>query len=264
MSNMLFARTAGEGEAVLLLHGLFGSGSNLGALARSLQARYCVYAVDLPGHGRSGWLASYSLQSMAAQVVAWLDEQALPAVHVLGHSLGGKLAMQLALGEPQRVRSLLVADIAPVAYPPKHAPVFAALRAVAQGRPQSREAAMQLMRPHLIEEAVLQFLASSLQRDANGGYGWRLDHLGLERDYAALCAAPEGGAPWQGAALFVRGGESGYLRDSHKPAIATLLPAAKLETLPGCGHWLHAEQPQQFNAVAMRFLGSLADAPATR
>ena len=169
--------------------------------------------------------------------------------------------MQLALSEPQRVRSLLVADIAPVAYPPRHAPVFAALRAVAEGAPPSREAALQLMRPHVEEEGVLQFLASSLQRDGNGAYHWRLDHAGLERDYAALCAAPAGPAPWQGPALIVRGGASDYVRDAHRPAIAARLPAATIETLPGCGHWLHAEQPQRFNAVAMRFLASVANQP---
>jgi len=260
VTDTLHVRTTGAGEPVLLLHGLFGSGANLGALARSLREGYAVYALDLPGHGRSRWQENYSIGSMAACIAAWLEEQQLPAVHIVGHSLGGKVAMQLALDRPGQVRSLVVADIAPVAYPAQHDAVFAALEAVARAAPESRDAALACLGEHIEEAAVQQFLLASLWRDEAGGYGWRFDWEGLARDYAMLVQAPGGATAWQGPALFLRGGASHYVRDAHKPAILALFPAARIDTLNGCGHWLHAEQPQRFNASVVQFLQDAATA----
>ena len=130
MGVKLHATVRGEGPDVVLLHGLFGAGNNLGALARSLADHYTVHSLDLPNHGRSGWIASAGLGVMADSVARWTAGQGLTSVSVVGHSLGGKVGMELALSNPELIRSLVVADIAPVAYPPSHDAVFAALSAV--------------------------------------------------------------------------------------------------------------------------------------
>jgi esterase len=248
-----FSRT-GEGPPVVLLHGLFGAGGNLGALARALQDRFDVYSVDLPNHGRSDWLANADLPAMAEAVRQWLDEQSLAEVHVIGHSLGGKVAMQLALAHPARIASIVVADIAPVEYPPHHDSVFAALDAVVAGQCDSREAAAQLMAAHLEEEGVIQFLLMSLQRGPDGIYDWRFNLAGIKAGYQAVRAAPLSAQAYAGPALFIKGGDSNYIREQHRQTILALFPTAAVKVMPGCGHWLHAQQPRLFNGIVSRFL----------
>jgi len=245
---------------VVLLHGLFGAGGNLGALARSLQDRYSVYSPDLPGHGRSPWLARYDLPALADAVLAWLDSAGLAHVRIVGHSLGGKVAMELALRAPGRVAVLVVADIAPVQYPPgAHDAVFAALAAVAAAHCRSREEAANIMADHLDDEGTAQFLLASLRRGDAGAWDWRFDRAGLHRDYPALLAAPVAASPWPGPALFLHGGASGYVRPRNHAAIHALFPRAILREMSGCGHWLHVERPQEFNSIVADFLATPRD-----
>jgi esterase len=250
----LHAATVGRGPHVVLLHGLFGSGNSLGALARALSARFTVHSVDLPNHGRSDWLEGADLASMAACLQAWLLHHGIASAHCVGHSLGGKVAMQLALAHPECVMSLVVADIAPVTYPSHHDSVFAALDAVASGQCRSRGEASELMAPHLAEEAVIQFLLTSLQRGADGVYRWRFNLEGLKADYRAMREAPVPAGSYPGPVLFVKGGDSDYIRAEHRSHIVALFPAAQVKIMPGCGHWLHAERPAQFNGIVGRFL----------
>lgn len=239
---------------MVLLHGLFGSGNNLGALARALQDSRSVYSVDLPNHGRSGWLEPMTLTSLADSIAGWMTHNGLTGAQFVGHSLGGKVAMQLALMQPRLVSALVVADIAPVDYPPHHDGVFAALDAVAQGRCSSRSAAAELMASHLQETQVIQFLLTSLRREHDGIYRWRFNLEGLKRDYSGLRAAPGPAAPYAGPVLFIKGGESNYIRESNRGQILSLFPQAGVKIMPGCGHWLHAERPTLFNSLVRRFL----------
>ncbi|MAA87187.1 MAG: esterase [Haliea sp.] len=254
MAAEVFDSVAGEGPDVVLLHGLFGMGSNLGGVSRALQDHYRVHSLDLPNHGRSGWTTRMSLPDMAQAVQRWMDHRHLETAHFMGHSLGGKVAMQLALDTPYRVDALVVADIAPVAYPPSHQAAFAAITAVAGADCESRSEAAQVMSQHLKEENVIQFLLLSLQRDAAGIYRWRFNHPVLQAQYDALLAAPEPIAPFDGRTRFIRGELSGYVHDDYRPQIAALFPQADIVTLAGCGHWLHAEQPARFNQQVVAFL----------
>jgi len=256
MPSGLYAKRAGQGTAVILLHGLFGSGANLGALARNLREEFAVFNPDLPNHGRSNWSVDPDLPGMADSLCRWMDEEGLPRAHLVGHSLGGKVAMQLAVRDPGRVESLVVADIAPVKYTAHHDGVFAALAAVADGQCASREEAARLMAPHLQEDAVIQFLLTSLLRDAGGQYGWRFDLEGIRAAYPALQAAPQGGRSYPGPVLFIKGGDSDYIQAQHKLAITSFFPAATVKVMPDCGHWLHVEKPQMFNGIVARFLAS--------
>ncbi|TGD74728.1 alpha/beta fold hydrolase [Mangrovimicrobium sediminis] len=246
--------TTGAGPPVVLIHGLFGSAGNLGALGRDLADRYTVYSIDLPNHGRSSWVDDPGVPHMANLLRAWLDEQGLARAAFVGHSLGGKVAMQLALNEPEVVSALVAADIAPVTYPGGgHDSIFAALEAVEDAAVDSRAAAAKVMGEHLQEEGVIQFLLMSLERKAEGGYGWRFNLRELHRGYDGLRSAPEG-EPFAGPVLFVKGGESNYILPQHREQVTALFPAAQMKVMPGCGHWLHAEQPAQFNRIVGRFL----------
>ncbi len=245
---------SGDGPPVVLLHGLFGSGNNLGALARALAGSRRVYSVDLPNHGRSDWLEDATLATMAGGLANWMAHQGLQQAQFVGHSLGGKVAMQLALAQPHLVSALVVADIAPVEYPTQHDTVFAALDAVAAARCDSREAAATTMAAHLEEPQLIQFLLSSLRRDADGVYRWRFNLQGLKRGYSAVRAEPAAIAPYRGPVLFIKGGESDYIRTEHRSHILRLFPTAGIRIMPGCSHWLHVQRPGLFNSLVQRFL----------
>ncbi len=254
MAVKLRSTLRGNGPPVVLLHGLFGSGSNLGALSRALQDSFSVYSVDLPNHGDSDWLEDTDLASTANAVAGWLSRQGLTRAQFVGHSLGGKVAMQLALAQPGQVAALVVADIAPVAYPPRHDAVFAALDAVAARRCPSRQAAAEIMGGHLQEEQVIQFLLSNLRRDDAGNYRWRFNLEGLKPGYAAVLAEPVAHRSFPGPVLFIKGGDSDYIRAEHRSHILSLFPAAEVKIMPGCGHWLHVQRPSLFNNLVRRFL----------
>ncbi|MBE9539098.1 MAG: alpha/beta fold hydrolase [Proteobacteria bacterium] len=255
LHHSVIGREPGEAPAVVLLHGLFGMGSNLGALARALQDDFRVYSVDLPNHGKSSWLQSSDIPTMARCVAHWMEEQNLPCAHFMGHSLGGKLAMQLALSDAGRVDSLCIADIAPVKYAPHHDNVLAALGAVQEAACQSRGDASQIMGRFLAEDILIQFLLMSIRRNEEGVYTWRFNLAGIIKDYDAIRAGLEANEPYSRDVLFIKGGDSDYILREHRARIMTLFPQAAVKIMPGCGHWLHAQKPRLFNSIVRRFLG---------
>ncbi|MFT6286358.1 MAG: esterase [Halieaceae bacterium] len=244
----------GQGSDVLLLHGLFGMGSNLGSLARALQDEYRVHTIDLPNHGRSQWLLEAGITALANAIAQWMDECGVSSAALVGHSLGGKVAMQLALSQPARVNALVVADIAPVDYPSRHNEVFAALLAVAGAGCRSRAEAGKLMASYLQDEGTIQFLLMSLRKDENGTYNWRFNLAGLEDNYAAVREAPAANGCYDQRVLFVKGADSDYILPEHEQPIRALFPQSQVRVMADCGHWLHAQQPRLFNSIVKGFL----------
>lgn len=243
----------GSGEPIILIHGLFGSAGNLGMVARGLAGQFRVCSLDIRNHGHSPHADSMTYPEMTADVLAFMDAQGIDSCAVLGHSMGGKIAMQLAMDAPQRVGKLIVADVAPVAYPPHHADTLAGLQAVAAQTISSRGQADGILARTIDEASVRAFLLKSLQRDDQGHYHWLLNVQGITGNYAQLGAATIGPA-YNGPTLFLRGGESKYVEDRYLTTIFELFPQAEIATLDGCGHWLHAENPAQFNATVLDFL----------
>lgn len=248
----LHVTVTGSGPRVVLLHGLFGMGSNLGGIARELAQDHEVHQLDLPNHGRSGWTREHGIPALASAVAAYLEAQGTEASAVIGHSLGGKVAMEVAMNRPELVVALVVADIAPVAYRPSHAAVFAAIEAVAQARPASRTDAAAVMRRHLEEESVVQFLLLSLRRH-DGAYVWRFNARALREGYESLLMAPSAGR-YAGPVLLVYGELSKYVDAAGMEAARQRFPELSLASIGGTGHWLHAERPDEFNRVVGEFL----------
>ncbi len=245
---------SGSGSApVILLHGLFGSASNLGALARALADDYNVWSCDLRNHGLSPHADSMDLQLMAADVLRLMDAEGIDAAAVVGHSLGGKVAMQLALDQPARCNRLVVADIAPVASAPSHNGIFDALRGIDLRALKNRGDADKALQAAVADSGVRQFLLKNLGRDAKQGWRWKMNLDVLTQDYDAVLAAPEGD-PYPGPVLFIKGAESDYINADTVPAMQRLFPAHRLEVIPGAGHWLHAEKPAAFNYYVQSFL----------
>lgn len=252
--------TGGEGAPLIVIHGLFGSGDNWRSHQRHWQDAYRVITPDLRNHGRSPHVSGMSYAEMADDVLALMDSLDIERAHLLGHSMGGKVVISLARLYPERVQSLIVADIAPVVYDLHgHDNVFAALRSVADTHPAGRSEADVLMAEHVTERAVRLFLATNLERSESGGLCLRIGLDEIEAGYPDIIGLPAGQQAYEGPTLVVRGGRSPYVSDENLPVLKEVLPQAGIATLEGAGHWLHAEQPEAFQRSVDEFLAGLDD-----
>lgn len=249
----LHLRRQGGGAPLVLLHGLFGSNENLGGVARALADEFAVHALDLRNHGRSPHGDAMDYATMAGDVRDTLEALGLERAAVLGHSLGGKTAMELALSSPERVERLVVADIAPVAYDRRHDQELEALHALELDGLRSRKDADAALADVIPSTAVRQFLLKNLVR-ADGGFAWRIPLDTIYAEYEHIAAAPPSSGPFEGPALFIRGGASDYLPDAAGPAIRERFPNARIETIPGAAHWVHVDAPEAFVELVREFL----------
>jgi esterase len=256
--DLHFTDTGGEGTPLVVVHGLLGSADNWRSHAKQWQRRRRVIAVDLRNHGRSPHVAGMGYAAMAEDLLALLDRLDVPRAHLLGHSMGGKVVISLARLAPERVASLIVADIAPVAYGHDHDSVFAALRRVEAGEPTNRREADALLAEHVEESAVRLFLATNLERDEAGILRVRIGLDEIQGDYETIMGVPAGEGAFEGPTLVLRGAQSRYVTDAMLPALREVLPEAEIQTLEA-GHWLHAEQPAAFQAAVNGFLAAVED-----
>ncbi|WP_372965068.1 alpha/beta fold hydrolase [Marinobacter sp.] len=261
MSVELNHRISGQGEPLILLHGLFGSLENLGGIARRLEDSWQIHALDQRNHGSSPHTSEMNYPAMAADVVAYMDSKGIDKASVLGHSMGGKVAMQVALSYPERVQSIIVADIAPVTYPPRHDAILEGMKKLDLHGVASRNAADARLAEYVEIVGVRQFLLKNLERIPEGErtqddlmFRWRLNLPVIDAAYRNLAAAPEGSGPYEGKVLFIKGADSAYIQDKHQNTIRTLFPGAELKVIEGTGHWLHAEKADTFAALCRRFL----------
>ncbi|MFM5482182.1 alpha/beta fold hydrolase [Aeromonas veronii] len=246
----------GQGPAVILIHGLFGSLDNLGLLARALCEQYRVISVDLRNHGASFHGSEMSYPAQAADILTLMDRLNIADATLIGHSMGGKVAMQVAKLAPARVSRLVVADMAPVAYPhSRHQNVFAGLNATLHTPPQSRSEAEAILAEHVEIAGVRQFLLKSFAK-GESGWGWRFNVPALERNYANIMGWPDPQSRFEGPALFIKGGDSDYMLPAHTETVMAQFPAAKARVIAGTGHWLHAEKPVLFNKLVVDFLST--------
>ncbi|MCI0508882.1 esterase [Chromohalobacter marismortui] len=248
--------TGGAGRPLVVLHGLFGSADNWRSHIKRWQESRRVIAVDLRNHGKSPHVAGMRYADQAADVEALLDRLAIDDCDLLGHSMGGKVAITLARQAPTRVARLIVADIAPIAYEHGHEAIFKAMRAVERQPPADRKAADRIMADFVETPATRQFLATNLVRGEDATLVWRVGLDEIENDYLRIVAVPDGDGTYTGPTLVLRGERSDYVGDDALPAIESVLPGARLETVAGAGHWLHAEQPEAFQTAVANFLAA--------
>jgi len=243
---------AGAGVPLLIAHGLFGSARNWGAMARRLGADRRVVAVDMRNHGASPrGRAGY--EEMADDLARTIEDEGAP-MDVIGHSMGGKAAMVLALTRPELVRRLVVGDIAPADYGHSQMPLIEAMRALDLSALASRRDADRTLAAGVPEPAVRAFLLQSLDLRATGGPRWAFDLDRLAEGMNRILGFPELRGRFESPVLILAGATSDYVRPGHEPRIRALFPAAHIERLPGAGHWLHAEAPDAFEAAVRGFL----------
>jgi esterase len=241
-----------KNEIIFIVHGLFGSLSNLSGLAKELQANFDVILVDVRNHGRSPRDKSMTYQEMAEDIFELADELAIDQFSIIGHSMGGKIAMSCALLQPQRVKRLVVADIAPVSYGDRHSNVFMGLKSVLQLQAKNRIEAEKTLAGYIETPEVRQFLLKSFQRTEDG-FDFLYDVDNLYNNYHFISAWPEYKNSYDRSTLFIKGQLSNYIDDHNSALIFTMFPNATMETIEGTGHWLHAEKPQIFNGLVIEF-----------
>ncbi len=246
----------GAGQPLVILHGLFGSLTNWNSISKTFGAHYRVIAVDQRNHGNSPHSADLRYTALAADLQELFVAQELHSAHVLGHSMGGKTAMQFALSYPELVDRLVVVDIAPRAYAPHHDDIFEALGGLDLRRYSNRSELDQALAQQLPDRAVRQFLLTNVERDDAGGFRWKINLAALREHYAEIIAGIEADQPFTKPALFVRGAHSDYIQAADEPAIRTLFPRAAITTVAGAGHWVHAEAPAEFARVVLDFVGA--------
>ena len=251
----------GAGPATLvILHGLFGTLDNWQTLARrwAEEAGLRVLSVDLRNHGRSFHAPEHSYQLMAADVLALFDHLGLEAAQtsLLGHSMGGKVAMRLALDAPERLARLLVLDIAPRFSDMQHQDdILAGLYAVDLATLGSRQEADAALARHIPQVGVRQFLLKNLYRREDNSFAWRINLPGLAASLAAIGEETTAPQPFLKPTLFVRGGKSNYITAEDKLyGIPALFPNSQVETVLDAGHWLHAEKPEEVFQLVRDFV----------
>ena len=261
MPVALESTVLGRGPSALVLHGLFGSGTNWRTIARRLGHRLECHLVNQRNHGRSPHARGMAYPALAGDVLAYLDAHGIDRAGLVGHSMGGKTAMTLALTAPERVRWLVVADIAPASSPSDHRPVLDALRALPVDALATRGAADSSLAPVIPDIGLRQFLLQNLVSEG-ARLRWRIDLESIDEALPDLTDFPptRPDAVYEGPTLFLRGERSEYLMDRHRPRIRTLFPAAAIATIAGAGHWLHAEQPAAVVRRIERYLDEHAAA----
>lgn len=250
-------REIGEGEPLIILHGLFGSSDNWLSIARELEDRFKVYLVDQRNHGDSPHSEEFTYTAMAADIKEFVEEHGLENPLIMGHSMGGKTAMTFAVTYPELLKKLVVVDIAPRYYPVHHDRILEGLQSIDVENLQSRREADKALAEYVAELGVRQFLLKNLGRNSEGGYEWKINLPVISEQIENVGEALEEEKRFEKPVLFINGEKSGYIqRERDEPLIQQIFPQAKIETIAGAGHWVHAEKPTDVVEKVRAFLES--------
>ncbi|MCW8332747.1 alpha/beta fold hydrolase [Vibrio sp. SCSIO 43135] len=253
MSELLNYKLEGEGHTIVLIHGLFGNLDNLGVLARDLKADHQVLSVDLRNHGISFHSDEHNYQLMADDVVRLLAHLQISDFTLVGHSMGGKVAIKVAETLKQQVRKLIVLDMAPVHYTTRrHDNVISGLVAVSEQNPSSRSQALDILAQHIEIDGVRQFLSKSLYKQ-DDIMQWRFNVKSIVENYESILGW-EAIEPIDTPTLFVKGADSDYLLPEHQADVQKQMSQSKAHIIANTGHWLHAEKPKEVLRVIRNFI----------
>jgi len=252
---MIHAKQYGSsGPNLIVIHGLFGNADNWHSIAQALAEQFTVYCVDLPNHGQSDGMLSATYPKMAQAVLDWAKLNKIDHFYLLGHSMGGKVAMQMAaMAAPEQIEKLIVVDIAPVDYQPSHTRILEGLKAISSSHIGSRKEADTLLSQYESNLAIRQFLLKSLIKSEQG-FELLLSVDNIANSYAIILKKPIIETAVTIPTLFIKGENSDYIVADYQTAITDSFPNASFKVISGAGHWLHAEKPLPFTSLVKRFL----------
>tara|TARA_R110001606_G_scaffold61892_1_gene144354 strand:+ start:2794 stop:3555 length:762 start_codon:yes stop_codon:yes gene_type:complete len=252
---MIHAKQYGSsGPNLIVIHGLFGNADNWHSIAQSLAEHFTVYCIDLPNHGKSDSMSDASYPKMAEAILNWAELNKIDSFYLLGHSMGGKVAMQMAaMATAGQIEKLIVVDIAPVDYQPSHTRILEGLKAIDESLPSSRREADALLSKYESNLAVRQFLLKNLARSEEG-FKLELSVNNIADSYSTILKKPMIKSAVSIPTLFIKGENSDYILAEYQEAILASFPNATFKIISGAGHWLHAEKPLPFTSLVKRFL----------
>lgn len=257
MSELLHSNILGEGQPLLILHGFLGMSDNWKTLGTQYSENgFEVHLIDQRNHGKSFHSNEFNYDVLSDDVVRYMEHHNITSAYVLGHSMGGKTAMQLATSHPDRVKKLIVADIAPKFYPPHHDFIFNGLSHLDFDNIADRREADDELSKHIKEKGIRQFLLKNLYWVEKDRLGFRFNFEVLKDRMEEIGENISGSAVYDGPALFLRGDRSEYIQPNDFAEIKRHFPKATIETIDKTGHWLHAENPKQFYEKSFAFLNS--------
>lgn len=257
MMENLHSNILGEGKPLLILHGFLGMSDNWKTLGNQYAENgFQVHLVDQRNHGKSFHSEDFDYELLSEDVIRYMEHQNMGSACAMGHSMGGKTAMQLATSHPESVAKLIVADIAPKFYPPHHQYIVDALGKLDFGKISSRKEADEVLSQYLSDFGIRQFLLKNLYWVEQGKLGFRFNFEVLKNRMEEIGDNIGATAVYNGPTLFLRGDRSEYIMPNDFPEIKKHFPNASLETVDNAGHWLHAENPKQFFEKTLNFLNS--------
>ena len=249
----LFSRIMGSGQPLLIVHGLFGMSDNWQRLAKQFSEYFEVHLIDQRNHGRSPHSDAFNYSVMAADLVEYISRHQLQKVLLMGHSLGGKTAMQLAVNHPDLLDKLIVVDISPKYYPVHHDVIVEGLQSLDFSVLKSRGEAEKQLATYIPEAGVSQFLLKSLYWKEKGQLAFRFNLAAIAKHIAIVGEPLAEGNSFSKPTLFIDGANSNYIQEEDEDLIFDRFPAAEIKTIAHAGHWVHAEQPQLFFEAVLRF-----------
>jgi esterase len=250
----LHYRSAGNGEPLIILHGLFGSLDNWYTISKKLSESFTVYAVDQRNHGRSPHSDSHTYDDLVDDLRAFMKDHDIGRANLLGHSMGGTAAMHFALQYPDAAERLIVVDIAPRKYPPKHDTIFDALDGIDPAEYSKRSGIDEALSRTLPDEQVRMFIMKNITRDKSDRFVWKMNLDAIRKNYDTIIGGPGFNGSYGKPTLFIKGARSGYIADEDESVITELFPNSTLRTIPDAGHWVHAEAPELFIEAVREFL----------
>lgn len=249
----LFFRESGEGKPLVILHGLFGSSDNWFTLAKTFSQQHKVYLVDQRNHGQSPHSDDFNYKLLAEDLESFLSAKEIVDPVVIGHSMGGKTAMNLAVKRPDLIDKIIVVDIVPKSYPVHHDHILNGLNAIDLNTLSSRTQADQILSQFIAETDVRQFLLKNLNRKADGGFEWKINLKAIDNHIEEIGAGMQYEGVFEKATLFIKGVKSNYYADGDEELIKSIFPKAIFSTLD-TGHWVQAEKPVEFANTVLEFL----------
>lgn len=250
----LFFRQSGQGSPLIILHGLFGSSDNWYTHAKTFAEKYTVYLVDQRNHGQSPHSDDINYKLLTEDLEEFISDHQINQPVILGHSMGGKTAMNFAVKNPDSLSKLIVVDIVPKYYPIHHDVLIKGMKAIPLDRIQSRNEAEKILTEYEPDLSVRQFLLKNLARDAEKGFYWKINLAAIENHLEEMGAGLQYTGSFNKPSLFIKGALSRYYKTGDEQNIQTIFPAAEFVTLE-TGHWVQAEKPQEFAQAVLNFLG---------
>jgi pimeloyl-ACP methyl ester carboxylesterase len=247
-------KKTGEGEPLIILHGLFGSADNWYSIAKELGKSYTLYLVDQRNHGESPQSEEWNYDVMAEDIGELMKDERLESAYLMGHSMGGKTAMNFALKYPEKVKKLIVADIAPRHYPVHHQSILEGLNAIKMETLKSRKEADDILSKYIPEASIRQFLLKSLGRGPEGNFIWKINLPVITANIENVGQALDYEGTFKNPTLFMGGANSNYINENDKEDISRYFPDHRIIHLKNAGHWLHAEQPEAVVLTVKAFL----------